>query len=291
MKMLDEFFNGLASDIGNVFANYFVSLNDVMKLAQAAPNDAIDGFPSQALWSASKDLSSVIGTGVASVIISLFLFFELAAIFNRTDTKGLDGIYWILMAFLKVAVAITIAKNMSIIILMCFQISSEIIKGMQQTSTFSLLEFNSNDISQELIDYFKDKEAGTILGGYIVAQLANCVNHASIVIVKLVCQIRFIEIYVFTAVAPLPFCTFCNNEFKHIGISFIKRLLALALQGVFICIVCVFYVQIVNASIGSALDVSSNPTGAMFTMMGYSVLLLIAVFQTGGWSKSLLQVN
>lgn len=291
MKMLDEFFNGLASDIGNVFANYFVSLNDVMKLAQAAPNDAIDGFPSQALWSASKDLSSVIGTGVASVIISLFLFFELAAIFNRTDTKGLDGIYWILMAFLKVAVAITIAKNMSIIILMCFQISSEIIKGMQQTSTFSLLEFNSNDISQELIDYFKDKEAGTILGGYIVAQLANYVNHASIVIVKLVCQIRFIEIYVFTAVAPLPFCTFCNNEFKHIGISFIKRFLALALQGVFICIVCVFYVQIVNASIGSALDVSSNPTGAMFTMMGYSVLLLIAVFQTGGWSKSLLQVN
>lgn len=289
--MLDEFFNGLASDIGNVFANYFVSLNDVMKLAQAASNDAIDGFPSQALWSASKDLSNVIGTGVASVIISLFLFFELAAIFNRTDTKGLDGIYWILMAFLKVAVAITIAKNMSIIILMCFQISSEIIKGMQQTSTFSLLEFNSNDISQELIDYFKDKEAGTILGGYIVAQLANCVNHASIVIVKLVCQIRFIEIYVFTAIAPLPFCTFCNNEFKHIGISFIKRLLALALQGVFICIVCVFYVQIVNASIGSALDVSSNPTGAMFTMMGYSVLLLIAVFQTGGWSKSLLQVN
>ncbi|RGS30877.1 hypothetical protein DWY01_05340 [Eubacterium sp. AF22-8LB] len=289
--MLDEFFNGLASDIGNVFANYFVSLNDVMKLAQAAPNDVIDGFPSQALWSASKDLSNVIGTGVASVIISLFLFFELAAIFNRTDTKGLDGIYWILMAFLKVAVAITIAKNMSIIILMCFQISSEIVKGMQQSSTFNLLEFNSNDISQELIDYFKEKEAGTILGGYIVAQLANCVNHASIVIVKLVCQIRFIEIYVFTAVAPLPFCTFCNNEFKHIGISFIKRLLALALQGVFICIVCVFYVQIVNASIGSALDVSSNPTGAMFTMMGYSILLLIAVFQTGGWSKSLLQVN
>ncbi len=105
------------------------------------------------------------------------------------------------------------------------------------------------------------------------------------------CQIRFIEIYVFTAVAPLPFCTFCNNEFKHIGIAFIKRLLALALQGVFISIVCIFYVQIVNASVGEIVDVGSNPTGVMFTMMGYSILLLIAVFQTGGWSKSLLQVN
>ena len=245
-----------------------------------------------ALWKASEGLSSSIGTGVASVVISLFLFFELAAIFNRTDTKGLDGIYWILMAFLKVAVAITIAKNMSVIIGMCFQISSEVIKGMQHTSYFKLLKFNTKDISQELVTYYKEKEAGTILGGYIVAQLVGVINNASIVIVKLVCQIRFIEIYVFTAVAPLPFCTFCNNEFKHIGIAFIKRLLALALQGVFICIVCIFYVQIVNASVGDALkNVSSNPTGAMFTMMGYSILLLIAVFQTGGWSKSLLQVN
>lgn len=290
--MLDSFFKGLAATIGDIFANYFVSLNDVMTLAQSAPSDKIDGFPSLALWEASKGLSSSIGTGVASVVISLFLFFELAAIFNRTDTKGLDGIYWILMAFLKVAVAITIAKNMSVIIGMSFQISSEVITGMQHTSYFKLLKFNTKDISQELVTYYKEKEAGTILGGYIVAQLVGVINNASIVIVKLVCQIRFIEIYVFTAVAPLPFCTFCNNEFKHIGIAFIKRLLALALQGVFICIVCIFYVQIVNASVGDALkNVSSNPTGAMFTMMGYSILLLIAVFQTGGWSKSLLQVN
>ena len=125
--MLDSFFKGLAATIGDIFANYFVSLNDVMTLAQSAPSDKIDGFPSLALWEASKGLSSSIGTGVASVVISLFLFFELAAIFNRTDTKGLDGIYWILMAFLKVAVAITIAKNMSVIIGMCFQISSEVI--------------------------------------------------------------------------------------------------------------------------------------------------------------------
>lgn len=289
--MLDSFFKGLADSIGAVFAHYFVSLNEVMTLAKSAPSSDIQGFPSLALWEASKGLSSSVGTGVASVVISLFLFFELAAIFNRTDTKGLDGIYWILMAFLKVAVAITIAKNMSIIIGMCFEISSEVISGMQNTSYFNLLEFNTTDISQQLIDYFKNQDAGTILGGYIVAQLVSIVNNAAIVIVKLVCQIRFIEIYVFTAVAPLPFCTFCNNEFKHIGIAFIKRLLALALQGVFISIVCIFYVQIVNASVGEIVDVGNNPTGVMFTMMGYSILLLIAVFQTGGWSKSLLQVN
>lgn len=53
--MLDSFFKGLAATIGDIFANYFVSLNDVMTLAQSAPSDKIDGFPSLALWEASKD--------------------------------------------------------------------------------------------------------------------------------------------------------------------------------------------------------------------------------------------
>lgn len=289
--MLDSFFQSLADAIGVVFKDYFVNLNEIMTLAQSAPSDSITGFPSQALWTSAKALSSSIGTGVASVVISLFLLFELASVFTKTDTKGLDGLYYILMAFLKVSIAVMMAKNMSVIIGMCFELSTAIIKSMQSSSYFKLLNFNTKDISQNLVDYYKDETAGTILGGYIVAQLVNCVNNIASVIVKLVCQIRFIEIYVFTAIAPLPFTTFCNTEYKHIGIAFIKRLMALALQGVFISIVCIFYVQIVNASVGDVLDVSANPTGAMFTMMGYSILLLIAVFQTGGWSKSLLQVN
>lgn len=289
--MLDSFFQSLADAIGVVFKDYFVSLNEIMTLAQSAPSDSIAGFPSQALWTSAKALSSSIGTGVASVVISLFLLLELASIFNKTDAKGLDELYYILMTLFKVSVAVMMAKNMSVIIGMCFQLSSAVIKAMQSSSYFKLLKFDTKDISQNLVDYYKDETAGTILGGYIVAQLVNCVNNIASVIVKLVCQIRFIEIYVFTAIAPLPFTTFCNTEYKHIGIAFIKRLMALALQGVFISIVCVFYVQIVNASVGNALDVSANPTGAMFTMMGYSILLLIAVFQTGGWSKSLLQVN
>ena len=67
--MLDSFFKGLADSIGAVFAHYFVSLNEVMTLAKSAPSSDIQGFPSLALWEASKGLSSSVGTGVASVVI------------------------------------------------------------------------------------------------------------------------------------------------------------------------------------------------------------------------------
>lgn len=288
---MDEIIEGLAETIGSNFENYFASLENVMKLAQAAPMESIPGFPSEALWEASKNISNTIGVGVASVIISLFLFFELAAVFNRSDTKGWDGIYWILMAFLKVAVAITVAKNMSVIIGMCFQVTTEIVKDLQESDLLAMQEINNFTISQDLTDYYKDASFWTMVVGFLSSYLANFVNNMAMVIVEIICKLRFIEIYLFTAVAPLPFCTFCNQEYKNIAISFIKRLLALGLQGVFISIICVFYIQIVNASLANGLMVAENPTGVIASMMGYSLLLIIAVFQTGGWSKSLLQVN
>lgn len=288
---MDEFLEGMSEAIGDFFINYFSSLDSIMKLAEAAPMDKIDGFPSKALWEASQGISSSIGVGVATVIIALFLFFELAAVFNRSDAKGWDGIYWILMAFLKVAVAITICKNMTLIIQICFAITSEIVNGLKQSGLLKLQKIENQTLAQDLVEYYADKGWWQSLCGWFFGLIASFVNNIAMTIVEIICKLRFIEIYVFTAIAPLPFCTFCNQEYKHIGIAFLKRLLALGLQGVFIAIVCIFYVQIVNASIGNSLNVTGNPTGAMCSMMGYSLLLLIAVFQTGGWSKSLLQVN
>lgn len=288
---MDELLDGICEEIGAFFSNYFSSLDNIMELAEAAPMDSIHGFPSTALWEASKGISSSIGVGVASVIIALFLFFELAAVFNRSDSKGWDGVYWILMAILKVAVAVAICKNMTLIIQICFAITTEIIQGLKSSGLLNLQEIQNQTLAQDLVDYYQDRAVWSKIGGWFCAMIANFINNLAMTVVEIVCKIRFIEIYVFTAIAPLPFCTFCNQEYKHIGISFLKRLIALGLQGVFISIVCIFYVQIVNASIGDALNVTGNPTGAMFSMMGYSLLLLIAVFQTGGWSKSLLQVN
>lgn len=285
-----DLLDGLPEVIGGLFTDFFVSLDDILVLAQSQPNSQIQGFPSMTLWNAATNISSSIGTGIAATIISLFLFFELASIFNRADTKGWDGIYWILMVVLKVSVCIAIAKNMSLIINICFEISGSILNSIRNSEWYSLQGIQTADIANSLQEYYTDQSTPQCLLGYCVALVVYMLNNLCMIVVKIVCQLRFIEIYIFTAVAPLPFCTFCNHEYKHIGVAFIKRMLALGLQGVFISVVCIFYTVIVNASIGDAV-VEGNPTSTMFKMLAYSILLLISIFQTGGWSKSLLQVN
>ena len=70
--------------------------------------------------------------------------------------------------------------------------------------------------------------------------------------------------------------------------------MALGLQGAFIVLVCSMYVTIVQATLNSMVsggEVSGLNIGMMVPLVGYAILLVITIFRTGGWAKSLLQVN
>lgn len=292
---MDEFMEGLADNIAQSISGYFTNLQNIFELAQASPSEAINGFPSVRLWEASSSIAQSIGMGVASTIIALFLFFELASLFNRSDTKGWDGIYWIMMVFLKVAVLMTICRNMTVIIGMCFEITSQVTESIVNSTAWSGLNIESNNISQSMLAYYADKGFWDLLWGSVTAWIGKMANGICITLADIICKLRFIEIYVFNAVAPIAFCTFASKEYKNIGVSFIKRLLALGLQGAFIAIVCYMYVIIVNESFSSLIGINGNditdPISVMIQLIGYSLLMVIALFQTSGWSKSLLQVN
>ncbi|MBM6830972.1 VirB6/TrbL-like conjugal transfer protein, CD1112 family [Faecalicoccus acidiformans] len=288
---MDEIIESLASTIGDRFANYFSSLDNILEMAQAAPMDQISGFPSQELWNTSSQLALTIGAGVASTIVAFFLLFELISLFNRSEAKGMDGIYFIMMVILKAAIAMALCKNMTTIIGACFQIVSIMVQNISDSNLFSNTLETNLTIADQLTEHYKDAGFGPVLGGWLVSFLCELANNLCMTLADIICKLRFIEIYVFVAIAPVPFCTLINREYKNIGISYLKRLIALGMQGLFIAIVCFLYIAIVNATMADVSVADSGATTAMFTLLGYSLLLIIALFQTGGWSKSLLQVN
>lgn len=131
-----------------------------------------------------------------------------------------------------------------------------------------------------------------MLGTYICVLIASFGASICSTLAKLILMIRFIEIYIFTAMAPLAFATLPSQEYSGIGKNFIKRMFALALQGVMIVIACSIYLTILNALMANGVDsIVSNPMLGSITLLGYNLLLVIVLFQTGGWSKQLLQVH
>lgn len=291
----------LGGQIGEFFGDFFTSVDEVVSLAQIMPNGqmadgspgTIESFPADSLWNTATGISMNCTAPIAVVFLGIFLSMEIFNLATRTRTEnGIDFVYQILMSVLKMAICIFFIENMSTLILACFQVSGAIIKNISYFNT------TINYDSQTLIDGVKEHyESGSffdwsLLIDYISVWLAKTGAQICAVIAKLVLMIRFIEIYVFTAAAPIAFATLPSSEYSGIGKNFIKRLLALGLQGVMIVICCSLYLTIVNAYVGGAnIYILEHPVLGGMQLFGYNLLLVIVLFQTGGWSKQLLQVH
>ena len=97
---------------------------------------------------------------------------------------------------------------------------------------------------------------------------------------------RMVEIYLVTSVAPLPMATMLNREWGQMGQNYLRSLFALGFQA-FLIIVCVgiYAVLVQNIAVGNDVSV------AIWTCMGYTVLLCFTLFKTGGLAKSVFNAH
>lgn len=284
---MDEIIEGLAEAIGGFYSDFFSGLQEVVDIAGDTPQEF-----NTTIWNAVS-VQSPVGKAVvvvASAITALFILIELIGLYNRSDVKGLDAIQMIFGVCFKAGIAILLCKNMTVIIGACFEITEGIVDSIGDSMDVQKLDI---DISGAVINALKDEGSfWVLLQQYLIGFVGWLINNLALILVKAISALRFIEIYVFTAVAPLAFATFCSTEHKMIGIKFIKRMVALGLQGLFLIIICYIYTQLVVAAFPPSMDISqSEITGKMFELIGYSILVIIAAFQSGGWSKALVDVN
>ena len=95
-----------------------------------------------------------------------------------------------------------------------------------------------------------------------------------------------IEIYLVTSVAPIPMATMMGKEWGGMGQNYLRSLLALGFQA-FLIIVCVAIYAVLVQNIGTMADISS----AIWTCMGYTVLLCFCLFKTSSLAKSVFNAH
>ena len=95
-----------------------------------------------------------------------------------------------------------------------------------------------------------------------------------------------IEIYLVTSVAPIPMATMVNREWGQMGQNYLRSLFALGFQA-FLIMVCVgiYAVLVQNISVDS--DVST----ALWTCIGYTVLLCFTLFKSSSVAKSIFNAH
>lgn len=237
------------------------------------------------IWAGIRSISETVVMPIAYVILGLFLMFELYNIAVRTDgmNTGSMSVEIVFRTMFKIVVCKLFLENSFLILDAIFGVSSAIVSGVD--GYFSVgggslagADITAIEASIEAMDFWSLLFTALQVG--IINLLVMIMGWIVIVIV----YGRMIELFVLTAVAPIPIATFPNGEMSQIGKNFLKTYTAVCLQGVFIILVMAIYGILLNSAAGSM----DNINGALGEVMIFTLILVVSLFMTGKWAKSVV---
>lgn len=241
-------------------------------------------------WNASifnmiRSLSDSIILPIAGAILAFVMTLELIQmITDRNNLHDMDTWMFFKWVF-KSAAAVLIVSNTWYIVMGIFEASQSVVSnaaGLIQGSTAIDISTVTTDLEARLMEM----ELGELYGLWIQAQLVGITMWALTISIFIVIYGRMIEIYLVTSIAPIPMAAMLGKEWGGMGQNYLRSLLALGFQA-FLIIVCVAIYAVLVQNIAVQPDIST----AIWTCMGYTVLLCFTLFKTGSLSKSIFNTH
>ncbi len=233
-----------------------------------------------------RNVSDTVIVPIAGMAITGVLCYELISIvIDRNNMHEIES--WFIFKYLfKACIAVFLLTHTVDIVMGIFEIGSHV-----TASTGGLIGGSTDiNIGPTLLSMYSTQMAamtlGELFGLGIQLFIASLLLQIMAVLIIVVIYGRMIEIYIYISVAPLPFATLGNREWGGIGTNYVKGLLALAFQGFFIMICVGIYAALV-----SSITVAGNLNSALWSVVGYSVLLIFSLFKVGSVSKAIFSAH
>ena len=234
------------------------------------------------IYNMIRSLSDNVILPIAGVILAIVMTMELIQII--TDKNNLHGevdTWFIFKWVFKTACAVLIVSNTWNIVMGVFDVAQSVVNNASGVVVGNV----SLDLASSLADLearLNEMEVWSLLGLWLQAIIVKLTMNALNICIFIIVYGRMIEIYLVTSIAPIPMATTMNREWGQMGQNYLRSLFALGFQG-FLIIICVaIYAVLVQNMI-----VDTNISTAIWSCMGYTVLLCFTLFKTGSLAKSL----
>ena len=229
-----------------------------------------------------RNLSETVIVPIAGAILAFVMTLELIQlIIDKNNLHDLDT--WMFLKWIfKTASAILIVTNTWNIVMGVFDVA----QGVVNNASGVIISDTSIDISSVVNDMetrLMAMDLGPLFGLWFQSLFVGITMWALTICIFIIVYGRMIEIYLVTSIAPIPMATMLNREWGQMGQNYLRALFALGFQA-FLIIVCVGIYAVLVQNISVASDIST----AIWTCMGYTVLLCFTLFKTGSLAKSVL---
>ena len=232
-----------------------------------------------------RNLSTTVILPIAGIILTLVMTLELIQMLTeRNNLNDVDT--WMFFKWIfKSACAVLIVSNTWNIVMAVFDVSQSVVHSASGVIS-GTTSIDMTTILPDLQTTLEAMDLGPLLGLWVQSFFVGITMWALTICIFVITFGRMIEIYLVTSVAPIPMAAMMGKEWGGMGQSYLRSLFALGFQG-FMIMVCVAIYAVLIRSIATSTDISK----AIWTCMGYTVLLCFTLFKTGSLSKSLFSAH
>ena len=273
--------------IGSIMSN-LTGLFDNVNRQVAGIADNVGATPQAwngGVFGMIRNLSDNVILPIAGVILALVATLELIQmIVDRNNMHDMDTFMLAKWVF-KTACAVVIVTNTWNIVMAVFDVAQSVVNrasGLVIADT----DIRIDSVIVGLEAKLAEMELGALFGLWVQSMFVGFTMWALAICIFIITYGRMIEIYLVTSVAPIPMATMANREWGQMGQNYLRSLFALGFQA-FLIIICVAIYAILVRGIAVESDVST----AIWTCMGYTVLLCFTLFKTSSLARSVFHAH
>lgn len=225
---------------------------------------------------------------IAYAILALFFLLELVHCVQRTEAAGGGqklGVEMVVVAMVKMAFCKIIIDNSGLLMEAIYDVIRKVTELLAGNAHGAAVITETVGTALTGVNFF------TCLLYMVLGVIVLFVVAAVWVLTKLIVALRFIEIYLYLAVAPIPLATLPSEEWSSVAKSFLRSFLAVCIQGVLIFLVLSFFPIIITDPLiqfsigdGSQLEL----LGGMLKALCYSILLGVTLLATTRLANSIV---
>ena len=273
--------------IGSIMSN-LTGLFDNVNRQVAGIADNVGATPQAwngGVFGMIRNLSDNVILPIAGMILALVATLELIQmIVDRNNMHDMDTFMLAKWVF-KTACAVVIVTNTWNIVMAVFDVAQSVVSrasGLVIADT----DIRIDSVIVGLEAKLAEMELGALFGLWVQSMFVGFTMWALAICIFIITYGRMIEIYLVTSVAPIPMATMANREWGQMGQNYLRSLFALGFQA-FLIIICVAIYAILVRGIAVESDVST----AIWTCMGYTVLLCFTLFKTSSLARSVFHAH
>lgn len=224
------------------------TVNRIFELLTTRPSELFEGD----VWTAIVNLNDSVRYIATSLLV---IFFGLAVIHEGMNMSDLKRPETFIKLFLRYFIGKSFIFYSLDILEAVYTIGIGIISNIKSVTEFkSGYGGRSGGTPAEVEAALEQADLLTQIPLTVVALVAVIIIYALTIIVMITVYGRFFKLYIYTALAPIPFSTLAGDITQQHGWQFLKSYIGICLEGAVIALACVIYTKLIQMDSGGIIE-------------------------------------